>query len=113
MNPLEKQFHQIQFRKHGGKATRGHRGKQAVTRSFVLFSMNLPIEPDSTKNEQRLAEYEAKRDALNPEPVPLDELIRRGEAMYQQWQDEDDQMVRQSVLRAKARAEAQRREYAA
>ena len=111
MNPLEKQFHQIQFRKHGGKATRGHRGKQAVTRSFVLFSMNLPIEPDSTKNEQRLAEYEAKRDALKP--VPLDELIRRGEALYQQWQDEDDQMVRQSVLRSQARAEAQRREYAA
>ena len=111
MNPLEKQFHQIQFRKHGGKATRGHRGKQAVARSFVLFTMNLPIKPDTMQNEQRLAEYEAKRDALKP--VPLDELIRQGEAMYRQWKDEDDQMVRQSVLRAKARAEAQRRECAA
>jgi len=113
VNPLEKQFHQIQFRKHGGKATRGHRGKQAVARSFVLFTMNLPIKPDTMQNEQRLAEYEAKRDALKPESVRLAELIRRGEALYQQWQDEDDQMVRQSVLRSQARAEAQRREYAA
>ena len=113
MNPLEKQFHQIQFRKHGGKATRGHRGKQAVARSFVLFTMNLPIKPDTMQNEQRLAEYEAKRDALNPEPVPLDELIRQGEAMYRQWKDENDQMVRQSVLRAKAHAEAKRRGYSA
>ena len=111
MNPLEKQFHQIQFRSQGGQAKRGHRGQQAVARSFVLFTMNLPIKPDTMQNEQRLAEYEAKRDALKP--VPLDELIRQGEAMCRQWKDEDDQMVRQSVLRSQARAEAQRRECAA